>query len=391
MNPITWVYKKELREMLRDKRTRGAALFGPIFLMIFFICGFGSVIGGLTKKENLKIHYVKSANPLISQLQKEKMTFVEVPSVSAGEKLVKDGKAAVVLDFKAIPTKPGESQIIDAYFDPKSQKAQIVLGGLEKSFGEANKLALGAILKQNNLPESAAEAVKIQRKEVKIGEAGAGEFIVGMLPYLIVIWAFYGGFSLASDLVAGEKEKATLETLLISPVPRVKIVFGKFLALCTVCLFSSLASVFGLVLVSVLKLPGSDFMLKDGIGITPTSGLITLVALLPTVAMFASLLLAFSTYAKNNREAQSYISLASFVVVIPAAFSQLIGLTDAASQGWVNFVPVLNTANNIRNALLGKPDWAGTGITVLVSGAIAAVLVMAVIRLFGREEVLTRV
>jgi sodium transport system permease protein len=144
-------------------------------------------------------------------------------------------------------------------------------------------------------------------------------------------------------------------------------------------------------MVSVLRLPGSDFMLRDGIGINLTSGLITLVALLPTVAMFAGLLLAFSTYAKNNREAQSYISLASFVVVIPAAFSQLIGLTDAASQGWVNYVPVLNTANNIRNALLGKPDWVGTGITVLVSGAIAAVLVMSVIRLFGREEVLTRV
>jgi sodium transport system permease protein len=107
--------------------------------------------------------------------------------------------------------------------------------------------------------------------------------------------------------------------------------------------------------------------------------------------MFASLLLTFSTYAKNPREAQSYISLASFIVVVPAAFSQLIGLTDAGSQNWVNFVPVLNAANNIRNALLGKPDWPGTAITVLVSGAIAAVLVSIVVKLFNREQVLTRV
>jgi hypothetical protein len=57
----------------------------------------------------------------------------------------------------------------------------------------------------------------------------------------------------------------------------------------------------------------------------------------------------------------------------------------------VNFAPVLNTANNIRNALLGKPDWVGTGITVLVSGTIAAVLIALVVRLFNREEVLTRV
>lgn len=391
MNPIAWVYKKEIREMLRDKRTRGAALFGPIFLMIFFICGLGSVLGGLSNKENQKIHYVKSSNPEVAKMREQKANLIEVPSVAVGEKLIKEGKATVVLDFGPAPTKTGDQQVIDVYFDPKSQKAQVIVGGIGSEISKANKVALDQIIKQTGLPATAAEPVKLERKEVKIGEAGAGEFIVGMLPYLIVIWAFYGGFSLASDLVAGEKEKATLETLLISPVPRVKIVFGKFLALCTVCLFSSLASVFGLVLVSVLKLPGSAVMLKDGIGITASSGLITIVALLPTVAMFASLLLAFSTYAKNNREAQSYISLASFVVVIPAAFSQLIGLTDAASQGWVNFVPVLNTANNIRNALLGKPDWAGTGITVLVSGAIAAVLVTTVIRLFEREEVLTRV
>lgn len=132
-------------------------------------------------------------------------------------------------------------------------------------------------------------------------------------------------------------------------------------------------------------------MLQGGLGIGWPAALITLVVLLPTVAMFASLLLTFSTFAKNSREAQSYISLASFVVVVPAAFSQLIGLTDAASQRWVNFVPVLNTANNIRNALLGKPDWSGTAITFLVSGAIAAVLILIVVRLFNREEVLTRV
>ncbi|MBC8066124.1 MAG: ABC transporter permease [Chlorobia bacterium] len=391
MNPIAWVYRKEVREMLRDKRTRGAALFGPIFLMVFFICGFGTIIGGIAKKENQKIHFVKSDNPILASLKKEKMTFIELNTVAEGEKLVKDGKATVVLNFGPVPSKTGGQQTIEAYFDPKSQKAQIVLGGLEKVFGQANKTALIATLKKNRLPESIAEQIKLERKEVKIGEAGAGEFIVGMLPYLIVIWAFYGGFALATDLVAGEKEKITLETLLITPVSRTQIVMGKFLALSTLCLVSALASIFGLILVAVLKLPGSDFMLQGGLGISPTAGLITIIVLLPTVAMFASLLLAFSTYAKNSREAQSYISLASFVVVIPAAFSQLIGLTDAASQGWVNYVPVLNTANNIRNALLGKPDWTGTAITVIVSGAIATVLIGIVVRLFNREEVLTRV
>jgi sodium transport system permease protein len=390
MNPIAWVYRKEVREMLRDKRTRGAALFGPIFLMIFFVCGFGTIIGSVAKPQSQVVHFVGKSDPILAALTLKGIQMKEVGSVTEGEDLIRRDKAKLVLVFGP-SAGDGASQVVQAYLDPKQQKAQIALAIVSKSIKDMSEARLREFLKKRSLPESASEPIRIQEKTVKVGEAGAGEFIVGMLPYLIVIWAFYGGFALATDLVAGEKEKVTLETLLITPVKRTQIVLGKFLALSTLCLVSSLASVFGLVLVAVLKLPGSDFMLKDGLGFTFSSGLITLIVLLPTVAMFASLLLAFSTYAKNSREAQSYISLASFVVVIPAAFSQLIGLTDAANQGWVNFVPVLNTANNIRNALLGKPDWSGTAITVVVSGAIAAALLMIVVRLFNREQVLTRV
>jgi len=391
VNPIYWVFRKEVREMMRDKRTRGAALFGPIFLMVFFICGFGTILGDVTKPKGQIVHVVGEPSPLLTSLALKGIQIREVASVQEGEKLIRQDKARLVLNLTKPSSDPGKPQIIEAYFDPKQQKAQIVLSIVRREVAKESSAKLKSFLVESGLPAEASEPIVIKEKEVKVGEAGAGEFIVGMLPYLIVIWAFYGGFALATDLVAGEKEKATLETLLISPVRRTQIVLGKFFALSALCLVSALASVFGLVLVSVFKLPGSAFMLKGGLGISPVAGLITIIVLLPTVAMFASLLLAFSTYAKNSREAQSYISLASFVVVIPAAFSQLIGLTDAGNQGWVNFVPVLNTANNIRNALLGKPDWAGTATTVVVSGAIAAVLIFVVVKLFNREEVLTRV
>jgi sodium transport system permease protein len=390
VNPIRQVFNKEFREIMRDKRTRSVAFFGPVFVMILVICGLGSVIGSVAEKKGQTIHYVRSQNPLLAYLALQQFKLVEVPDVATGKKLIQEDKAKLVLDFGPAPADGGQ-QTVYAYFDPKNQKGQIALSIVSKHFDQQSGERLKAFLVEKHLPESAGQPIKVVEREVKIGEQGAGQFIVGMLPYLIVIWAFYGGFSMATDMVAGEKEKATLETLLITPVTRTQIVLGKFLALAAICLISSLSSVVGLLLVSILKLPGSAFMLKDGLGITPTTAAVIVAVLLPTVALFAALLLSFSTYAKNAREAQSYISMASFVVVIPAAFSQLIGLTDAASQGWVNFIPVLNAANNIRNALLGKPDWVGTGITFLVSGAIAAALISVVVKLFNREQVLTRV
>jgi len=236
------------------------------------------------------------------------------------------------------------------------------------------------------------ETVKIDQHDVQVGEKkDVSEMIVTLLPYLIVIWAFYGGMSIASDLVAGEKEKNTLETLLISPVRRTWIVIGKFLALSTVCLISSMSSLVGLGILSFVPINGVKEMFKSGFGLSPMSAILILVLMVPMVAVFASLLIGISSYAKNARESQTYLTQASFVVILPAIFSQFIGFTDYSSAVWVNLIPVLNTANNIRLALLGKPDFTGIGITIGVSLVLAAIALRVTVRLFNREEVLVRV
>jgi sodium transport system permease protein len=251
---------------------------------------------------------------------------------------------------------------------------------------------LATTLERASIPATEAENIKISKHELVVGEKkGASDLLVGLLPYMIVIWAFYGGMGIAGDLVAGEKEKNTLETLLITPVRRTEIVLGKFIALSAVCLMSSLSSLLGLILLAVIKLPGSGEMFKDGLGVTPLSILLIVVLILPLVALFASLLLGISSYAKNSREAQTYLAQLSFVVVMPAVFSQFIGFTDLGTKLWINAVPVLSTANNIRLALLGKPDMAGIAVSVLVSLVLAAFALRWTVKMFNREQVLVRI
>ena len=196
---------------------------------------------------------------------------------------------------------------------------------------------------------------------------------------------------MAADMVAGEKDKNTLETLLITPVGRNQIVLGKVLALAVVCFLSSFSCVVGLLLASVLKLPGSEEMFKNGFGVTPIAAGTIILLQLPMVAMFASILIAISSYARNPREAQTYLALVNFVVILPAVFSQVIGLTDLGSKLWINAVPVLNSANNIRNALLGKTDWLAVAITFGVSAVLALIGIWIAVFLFNREEVLIRI
>lgn len=383
------VFLKELREMLRDKRVRTTAFFGPIFLIFALLTLFGSVLGNIGKPQNIKVTVVANDAPLVRALQAQKFNLQTVGTLEEGRKMVEDGKARVVLDFGA--QKDGVTPVTVLY-DEKEQLSQIARSAVTEAISQINRSVLDAYIKTNSIPDAAVRPIKIIEKNVgKAKEGGASEFVVGMLPYLIVIWAFYGGMSTASDLAAGEKERNTLETLLITPVPRTQIVLGKLSALASVCLMSSLSSLVGMVVFAALKPSGSAAMFKNGLGVTPEVAGVTLLLLLPLVAFFASLLIAISSFAKNTREAQTYLGLASFVVIMPAMFSQFIGFTDYGSARWINFVPILNSANNIRLALMGKTDYAAVAITVAVSLVLALVMTRITVWLFNREQVLTRI
>ena len=392
MNSATLVVlKKELKEMFRDKRVRTGAFIMPIVIMFMLMGVFGFVIGAVKDTHNTKIHVVSSNSPIIAAFKKAKLTVIEVQDVAKGQELIRKGEARVLLDVKSKSDGGIEVVQMDAYVDPKEQQGQIALAMISEVVREANKQAVKAVFAAKGIPESAQEPIKLVKHDLKVGsDQNAGEFLVSILPYLIVIWAFYGGMSIAGDLVAGEKEKATLETLLITPAHRTEIVLGKFLALGSVCLLSSFMTVIGLVLVKLSHLPGtSELMGKSGV--TPVAALVILLLMIPTAALFASMLVAVSSYAKNAREAQTYMTSLSFLVVLPGIFSQFIGLTDFGTKMWINLVPILNTANNIRNALLCKTEFVPLLITISISTILAAIALTVTVKLFQREQVLVRV
>jgi len=182
-----------------------------------------------------------------------------------------------------------------------------------------------------------------------------------------------------------------LETLLTTPVGRRQVALGKLLALTTMCAIASLAAVLTLAILAALRLPITKTVFEGGFGISPLGALVAVGVVLPLAAMFAALLLAISTFARNTREAQTYLAQTSVIVLIPAIFSQFIGLTDAGRAGWVAFVPVLNVANVIRMALLGRFDPGAIAITIGVSAGLAAAGLFIAVTLFSREEVLTRI
>lgn len=389
------IFLKELTDFLRDKRSRNSTLIMPMFIIIFLIVLLGYVQQLLGKPTNQQIDIVHSANmPVAAQqfkkiLESAKFKVEMVPSVAAAKQGINDQKIKVALNF--IQKDSGSPLIVDEYYDPNNQAASIPKELLDSFFRQANMQAVKVILKSHGIPSELAEPFKPVVTEVTHGKASGNQYLIGLLPYLIVVWAFYGGMGAVGDLVAGEKEKNTLETLLLTPATRTSVAAGKLLALGTLCLGSSLSSLLGVVIIGSLHLGVTKALFAQGIGITLGSFLVTLAVLLPTVLMFASLLLSISAISRNVREAYSHLAIINILVLTPAILSQFIGYTDFARSSLVSLVPVLNAANTMREALSGTYDYTAIFGTMAVNGFIGVCILIWTIKLFNREDVLLRV
>ncbi len=399
MNTALVVLKKELREMFRDKRVRSTMFVGPIVSVGMMFMLFGLIFSSFKKATKTTVHaIVKTHDPVtdqfLSALEKGGMTVKPLASVAEAEEKIKKGDIRLALDFgdgiqaSLAAKRPFK---LAAYLDPAEQKAEIAIVTIEKAMSMTNEAMLTQVFEQKGIDKVMMKPLSVERKPVKVGETDTNEFLIQLLPYLIVIWAFYGAMSSASDMVAGEKERQTLETLLISPVERKQVAMGKLGALAIASLTATLSSLLTIFVFYALKLDILKPLFEKGLGLNFTGLIVILLALLPTIAFFASALIAISSFARNTREAQTYLAQGSIFVMLPAVFSQIIGFTDFANSRAIYAIPILNTANVIRNALSGKYDWIGIGITMGVGALLAAVAIAWSVKLFHRETILNRI
>lgn len=393
MNPTFIVWRKELRDLLRDRRVRNNAFVMPMILVIVILALFG-LITRVGEKQNQKVHVVGGDNAFVAAMRQAKFQVMTLASVEEGQKLVREGKARLVLSFPPDfdrRLQAGEQSKIAAYFDPQQETGAIALRVTQDVVDKFNQVIEARVLASKGLTKSSVEPLQFDERKVIVGTSDTSEILIGFLPYLIVVYAFFGGMATASDLVAGEKEKLTLETLLIAPVGRSQIAMGKFLSLATICLMGSLSALLGFVIAGLSGLDIFSKLFPKGVGISLGQVGVIVLVLIPTVAFFAGMLLAISTLAKNSREAQSHLAIVSIVVMMPAMFSQFIGLTDLASSWWIRLIPVLNTSLAVREALQGKVDVPGILMTIAVGAVLGAIGVRLAVHLFKREQVLNRI
>jgi sodium transport system permease protein len=396
MKKIAVIFKKEFKDILRDRRTIMMMVVIPIFLIYIFINLSITLSRSQTRKaeeKSLKVALLKKENveTFRTILEKQKNIIIkENPDASQINDLIQEEKLDFAVVFEADfdqKVKERKSGTVDLYFKASSEN-NIAKRRIINSLKQYKQELLSVRLEALSLDQSFVEPIKINEKDLSTQKERVGESIGGLLPYFFIIFCFLGAMYPAIDLGAGEKERATIETLLTSPASRMQIVLGKFFVITCTGIISALISILALYLAIQQAKGLPEGALQGILRIVEFKSIGLLFSLLvPVCVFFAAALLSISIFARSFKEAQSIMTPMNILVIIPVFIGLFPGIKLDTTTA---LIPVLNVSLATKEIISGTIK-TGLLVEVYVSLFILAALSLGFCaQWFKREEVIFR-
>lgn len=380
------VFGKELKDALRDRRTWivvvvVALLAGPVMLVV--LSKFFASIQETVARREVFLTKPAAAPSLVNFVRRAGGNVREAPPDFREQIRSGDLHNAVVVipdDFENQLLR-GDTIRLDVVYDGSSTRGQgpsratqALLRGFARELGTQRLLTRG-------VSPQVLTPVDIDNVDLASAKARGAQSML-FLPLAALIAAVLGAVSIAIDVTAGERERGSLEPLLMNPVALLSIVLGKWGVV-----FASSAAVVVLTLIGYFAamtfIPSETLAAMWQFGIAEAA--VFLLMLLPFCAMIAAVTTLSATYGRTHKEAQVYISYLTTVVNILPIVSIFISNRDAL---WQLFVPALGQQVVMMRVL------GGESVTVqhlllpaAVALAITAAAIAAQVRLLGAERI----
>ncbi|MCS4307308.1 sodium transport system permease protein [Rheinheimera pacifica] len=397
------VYLKELTELMRDKKTLIFVILLPIFIFPVIFGVMGLVLSSTTNTAMQAEHrYViinaeqapKFADALFyhknfKQVKTDKTSEADLVAAIRNDEF--DVAIVIPADFSAKRQAVEQSQWQIIY--NQSSQFDFMYRYFAEVLGNFNEQLQRDTLMQLNVdPANLAAIIKpvdVQKVDTAAKRENIGEKFGAVIAYILIPLCLLGASYPAIDMGAGEKERGTLETLLICPISRVSIVLGKFFTVLTTGLVGALITVgsFGIWGAIIGSFAGMAVVQEAMSAIAITELILIFSLLLPISAVFAALLLAISIYARTFKEAQNYISPLSIMIFLPLVAAMMPGVELTTKTA---LVPIMNVALAIKELIKGTADY---GLLALIFGStlvLASVAIGFCVHWFQQEKVLFR-
>ncbi|WP_036780248.1 ABC transporter permease [Pontibacillus chungwhensis] len=377
------MYVKEMKDVFRDRRTLLMVVFLPLILLSGLVFFYESLMSD-DKEETYTVaipHELSEEGKVFFS----DMSNVELEVFAQPKDIVDEGEASVALLAEdGFFTSLGEEEMsgVTLYGDSMSQNVSYVMNMIESKFAQVEQSIVNSRLEEKNIDESILEAFTVERVEPSYNdENGDSLALISMLlPMVFSIAIASGSTSAAMDLFAGEKERKTMESLLMTPVDRNKILISKWLTISTI---GAMTGILAVVLIIIETLFFTEKM-KEAFSVNEgmTIVIITTLAMTLLFALFiAALLMLISIVAKTIKESQSYSTPVSLLTIAPMFFITSMGVKEFTFMDFI--LPFMNLYAILKQLLYGIIDitnialtLGSTAIYILILFAIARVLFM---------------
>lgn len=402
MNGIREIFKKEVVRIFKDKKMVFSVFILPIAIMVGIMYLMGNVVSNMMNdiEEHKPIVYVQNQPESFQAFLDSAQLGVEIEKVSDNRKQVEDdilnGNADLLIEFPEnfdqmiADYKVGdEVPQVKAFYNPSE----------DYSDAAYNKIAMGALEsyrqtllaeRVGDLSQLAVFTVNSDNEEMIIqdDQKASGKTLGMMLPYFVTVLLFAGAMGIGTDMIAGEKERGTMASLLVTPIKRSSIIFGKVFALMAVSGLSSVVSVVAMVVSMPILANAMTGGAAESLKIEFTVQQIFMMGMLLVALAFlySTIIALVSVFAKTVKEASSYVMPVYMVVLI-------VGLLTMYMSGDPNptafYIPIYNSAIVLKGILSQEVTIAQYGITLAITLGAGLVLTGVIAKAFESEKVMS--
>ena len=390
------LYKKEIMDVIRDKKTIFAMVVLPIILYPLLFLAIMQVMLLINSSQQERTYYISYENVEDAHRQ-------ELNEWIAGD------EDDLEYNIKAVesvnPAEELQKEEIDAYLTTEVTESQIIyeihyLSAITNSMTVSDMLeeeieALSKKKAEDNALEQGLDVKKvlypldITFEDASSTESSLGSILGSIVPFLLITSILMGAMYPAIDITAGEKERGTLETLLTLPIGNGELIVSKFLSVATVAIVS--------VFINVISMGGvaaylyatmnslSEGMGEFKIGSFVPAILITLVCVIAFALFISAIVMCICAFAKSFKEANNYTSPLTIVVILASYISFIPNIELNAKTA---LIPVANICLLIKNLLLFKYDFGVILMVLLSNVAYAFVAVWFLSKIYNSESVL---
>ena len=395
-NNILTIIKKEFARFFGDKRMVFTTVIMP-GLLIYIIYSF--VLGGIRDtfedNENSRAKvYVQnmpeSVQPMFETLDMD-ITNANNLDIEGIKTLIEKKDVELLVVFPA----EFDSAIANYNILDTTQVAPNVLIYSNTTNSTSDKAKFAIICALNTYEESISNKFNINASteetvdeefNLATDEDFMGQILSSMLPFMLIIFLYSGCMAVAPESIAGEKERGTIATLLVTPMSRSHLAFGKIISLSFIALISGLSSFLG-VMLSLPEFIGSEIEGLSANIYTTSDYLLILGIILSTVLVMISLISIISAYAKTVKEASTLVLPLMLVIMIVGIPSTIGGGNAQVALSWY-FIPIYNSIQAMTGVFSFNYSLINVGITIVINIIYAGAFSYILAKMFNSEKIM---